>query len=124
MPTTTNGLPYPASTAAPNVPADIQALALALDPIAKTPKVAAGIVSMTFAAEVFRTAAVTFPVGRFTTAPAVNVTGSGTNAFVGYLLSSATTTGVTIGLVTRGGTAATTTVGAQWIAVQQAIHQT
>ena len=31
MPTTTKGLPYPASTAAPNVPADLQALADALD---------------------------------------------------------------------------------------------
>lgn len=35
MPTTPNGLPYPASTAAPNVPADIQALALALDLLMK-----------------------------------------------------------------------------------------
>ena len=32
MPLTTNGLPYPADSAAPNVPADIQALAEALDP--------------------------------------------------------------------------------------------
>lgn len=31
MPTTTNGLPYPSSTAPPNVPADIQALAEAVD---------------------------------------------------------------------------------------------
>lgn len=31
MPTTAKGLPYPASTAAPNVPADLQALAQAVD---------------------------------------------------------------------------------------------
>jgi hypothetical protein len=36
MPATPNGLPYPASTATPNVPADIQALANALDPFAKS----------------------------------------------------------------------------------------
>jgi hypothetical protein len=32
MPTTPKGLPYPASTAPPNVPADLQALAEAVDP--------------------------------------------------------------------------------------------
>ena len=31
MPTTTNGLPYPSSTAAPNVSGDLQALATAVD---------------------------------------------------------------------------------------------
>lgn len=31
MPSTTNGLPYPASSAAPNVPGDLQALATAVD---------------------------------------------------------------------------------------------
>ena len=126
MPTTPNGLPYPASTAAPNVPADLQALALALDRIAKTPKLAAGIVPFTFASEITKTALVTFPTtptARFTTPPSVNVTCSGSSVFVGYIVSTATAASVTIGLITRAGTASSGSVSAQWIAAEQAINQ-
>ena len=118
MPTTTNGLPYPASTAPPNVPADLQALAQAVDPFMGMPPSASGIVSVAFNNVAQVTVAVTFPVNRFAArAPSVTVTASGSALFMGYVNASASTTGCIIGVAHRAGTLSTTNIGAQWQAM-------
>jgi hypothetical protein len=72
MPTTPGGLPYPASTDPPNVPADIQALAQAVE--TQRERVASGTVSWPSTATGATSAvAVSFPAGRFTLPPAVTV---------------------------------------------------
>lgn len=64
MPTTGKGYPYPAATDTPDVPRDIQALAAFTD--AKVPyAMAAGTVNVPVNNTAAATAAVTFPVGRF-----------------------------------------------------------
>jgi hypothetical protein len=95
MPTTSRGLPYPSPTVPPNVPVDVQALAEAverLDPVAK------GSVTLPGLSVAVQTVAVTFPVGRFTTAPevALGIQGSDPTTRSCCLFTTPSTGGVSI----------------------------
>lgn len=113
MTTPTHGFPFPTLGDVPNVPADMQALAEAVD--ATMPTTAAGVVTVPAPSAVpggtGATAAVTFPEGRFSSPPAVSVTVetlSGNGGFA--MVSSVTATGCTIGLYLLQGSPVSRTV--------------
>jgi hypothetical protein len=104
MPNTTNGWPYPADTATPDVPRDIKALADRLDAVAPM-AMAAGVAAVPAnATNPQSTVAVTFPVGRFTVAPivVVSLVGStgGTQRYVTRVHAGPTASGFTAGVWT------------------------
>ena len=116
MPNTASGIPYPAETATPDVPRDIKALADHLD--ARLPQAqATGALSVPVSNAVAGTAAVTFPVGRFTATPIVVVSTSGTTVWVA-MSSGATASGFTATARNVDGTAATANPSVNWIATQ------
>jgi hypothetical protein len=118
MPTTPNGLPYPAPGDVPDGAAQIKALAEAL-PVHRVPTAqASGSVSVPLSNAAFGTAVVTFPVGRFTLGPRVMATVVGTSVYFPYLSGTPTPSSVTIGVRHNGDTAATQSVGVQWHAVE------
>jgi hypothetical protein len=102
MPNTPNGWPYPASTATPDVPRDIKAVADKLDAVLPT-AMAAGLATVPAnATNPQSTVAVTFPVGRFTQPPIVTVSlmGStgGTQRYVPRVHTPPTAAGCTLGI--------------------------
>ena len=112
MTSTVNGLPVPDDVdPLGQGAAAIRALAGRINPVAS------GIVSLAFAGTSTKTVAVTFPVGRFPTAPSVTVSASGSAILYGYVVSSASTTGVTVGLAQRDNGAVTANIGCQWQAI-------
>jgi hypothetical protein len=112
MPTTVNGLPVPLDT----------------DPIAsgaqnmrdlagKLQPVSSGIVSLNFNNVSAVNAAITFPAGRFTTAPTVTAGAAGSSAYYGYSATTPTTSGATVGLAQRDGQLVTQTPNCHWQAM-------
>lgn len=91
MPTTASGLPYPADTETPDVPRDIKKLADELEDRLPAAQHSAAI-TVTVTSADSGTAAVTFPAGKFTAAPIVVVSTSGTSQWVA-MSASATATG-------------------------------
>lgn len=123
MPNTQNGWPYPASTATPDPPRDIKALADRLDAVLPA-AMAAGLAAVPAnATGPTSTVAVTFPVGRFTVPPivVVSLVGStgGTQRYVPRVHAGPTASGFTAGVwaseTTNNITNATTV---SWQAVQ------
>lgn len=116
MANTPKGFPYPVGTDRVMDGDDaIRALATAVD--TSVGVLAAGTVSITTPASGAGTAAVTFPVGRFTVAPFVALTLVSTGATVGN--GNQTATGIGTGGFTANynrGAAATFTL--HWIAIQ------
>jgi hypothetical protein len=118
MPTTTNGLPYPAPGDAPDGAAQIKALAEAL-PVHRVPTaMAAGAARISLSSQVIASAVVTFPAGRFSAAPRVSVTPQGTSVYSAHNLGAPTATSVTVGVRKIDGLATTGDVDVSWFAVQ------
>jgi hypothetical protein len=117
MGTTPNlNLPYPELTDSPDVPRDIKALALAVE--AKLPRIATGHVSAPGTAD--GAATITFPAGRFTTAPriALGVTPFPGNNIV-YDFDQVTATGFRVlAYNATNGVGTGVPVSCDWIAVQ------
>lgn len=99
MPSTPKGYPYPADTSTPDVPRDIEALAQACEDTVAVVHVAAGTTDGT------GNLTVTFPPGKFTSAPTVivcpraNAMGS---ALVSVAAGSVTTTSCLVTTRTQG----------------------
>jgi len=129
MPTTSRGYPYPDLSSAPNVPADIQALAVALDTDLASPArpfaQAAGAVILAGTAVVggaFISAAIAFPAGRFSVNPLAQVTIAGANGGEQYCVAHVVVTSPTAATlyVYNAGTTAMTWASSafNWYAVQ------
>ena len=93
MPTTASGLPYPSSTDTPDVPRDVKALADALEARLQR-NVYSGAVTVPVSNASTASVAVTFPAGRFSAAPHVVVSTSGTSFWCAFS-ASPTATGFT-----------------------------
>lgn len=115
MANTAHGFPYPVSTATPDVPRDVKALADAVE--ASYVEVAHGSAAVTISASAAGTVAVTFPVGRFTAVPTLTATCVGTSQYVA-MTSTPTATGATLTARQVDNASASTTVTVAWIAVR------
>ena len=116
MPTTASGIPYPSSTDTPDVPRDVKAVADHLE--ARLPRASyAGTVSVPVVSANAASAAVTFPVGRFTGTPVVTVSTSGTSVWVA-MSSAASGSGFTATVRHVDGSVATATPSVNWTATQ------
>jgi hypothetical protein len=116
MPSTASGLPYPTSTDTPDVPRDIKALADALE--ARLPRASwSGQLSVPVSAANNATAAVTFPAGKFTAAPNVVVSTSGTSFWAAFS-SGITASGFTATVRHIDATVATATPSVHYTATQ------
>lgn len=119
MPDTANGLPYPASTATPDVPRDIEALATALDDTRIPGALAAGQVAVTIAnGSASGSAAVAFPGSRFGTTPRVIATVANASAAWAVSVSGVSAAGCTINLRHIDANTAGATVNVQWVALE------
>jgi hypothetical protein len=110
-------LPYPELTDSANVPRDVQSLAEAVEaavlstipptPTPPTP-VWSGRATISLTNDAIGSTAVTFPVGRFATAPNVTATASSSAQVVA--VSNVTATGLTVTIRQADGTPSTTTI--------------
>jgi hypothetical protein len=76
-----------------------------------------GVVSVTATASTSGAASVTFPTGRFTVAPILTLTATGTTIWVPFV-SALTSTGCTVTIRHIDNTALTATISVQWAALQ------
>ena len=83
-----------------------------------TPKIVTGTANVAVNASASGTVAITFPAGRFSTTPNVQVTKATANLpkFIPYT-TAITTTGATIGVYSGDGTSATGTISVAWTAI-------
>lgn len=79
---------------------------------------ARGISTVVVTASTVGTLAVDFPVGRFTSAPAVVATGVGSSVWMAYI-QAITASGFTLGVRQVQGTSTTANVAVNWIALEQ-----
>lgn len=111
---TPHGYPYPLGTdRVADGDNDIQALATAVD--TKLGIGMAGTNTVTISAAPSGSLAVTFPVGRFTSVPAVVASSSGTSTYIANV-STVSATGFTLNVFHRDGTSSSTSIPAHWIA--------
>jgi hypothetical protein len=117
MPTTANGWPYPATTAPPNVPADIQALAAAVED-RLPPRLQCGRSTVSVSAAISGTAVnQIFPVP-FTVIPRVVATVSGASSAMWAVATDAvSTTQMAVRVRHIDGTSTTASVLVDWIAM-------
>lgn len=118
--TTVDGFPYPVGTdRVMDGDNAIQALAEALT--GRTVRVASGVGSITGAANVVRSLAITFPAGRFTAPPIVLVVirggaSTGTPPFSVWCAASPVVT--TAGATLQGSSTSANAIPVEWVAVQ------
>jgi hypothetical protein len=117
MPTTPNGLPYPAPGDAPDGAAQMKALAEALPAHRVPTAMSSHIVTVNLTNSTVGTAVVTFPVGRFASPPRVVSTAQGTSIASAYNAGGATASAITVGVRKIDGIAATISVDVSVIAV-------
>lgn len=115
MPNTPLGIPYPAPTDPISQGATaIQNVATFLDPKIR---IAAGQVTIPISNAISGSANVTFPAGRFTSAPIVVAASQAMN-LVASVAMGATTSGCTINLRNADNNTQTSNSVARWIAIQ------
>lgn len=115
--TTTRGFRYPLDSD----PVSDGAAAvrnLADDVNSKVGAIARGTSTVTVTASTIGTAAVSFPAGRFTAAPAVVATGNNSSVWMAYV-QAVTKDRFTLGVRQVQGTSTSATVSVHWIAVEQ-----
>lgn len=114
---TSLGLPYPESTARPDVPADIQALAVAVDALILA-RMRNGIASVPSSATFSSSVNITFSGDPFSpSAPVVVATVAGNPTRRIVRVENLTATGCTLSIHTTDGTALGTQTTVYWVAV-------
>ena len=111
-------LPYPELNDAANVPVDMKELADRLEALLKNGQSlagAAGSVNIVLTNQSVRQVSITFPAGRFTSAPAVTATVMNTSGWFAYTYSI-TTAGCNVGIRHYADTISNTTITVSWIA--------